>query len=257
MTALRLEVSGRRADLVIDRPEKRNAMSLAMWAALPGLLAQAEAVPGLRLLVLRGAKGCFSAGADIAEFEAIYADRATALATHRTIQAAMTALEQFPAPTLALIEGPCVGGGCGLALACDLRFAAADAQFGITPAKLGIAYGLADTGRLIAAVGEAAAMEILFTGRIFPAAEALRIRLIDRTAEDAGALAAAGEAFAAELEAASSHTARAAKRMRTRIRAGAREEDDASAEAFADAVLGPDFQEGRNAFLAKRRPEFP
>lgn len=244
------------ATLLLNRPDKRNALTVAMWRAIPELLAPLVNDSALRLLIIRGAGGVFAAGADIAEFETIYATRDAAIDNHITIQAAMTAVETFPAPTLAAIEGPCVGGGCGLALACDLRFAAEGARLGITPGKLGLMYGVADTRRLVSAVGASAAKDILFTGRLLDAKEALRIGLIDALTPS-GDLDARIDQFASALAAASTYTARSTKLILAMIAGGAREDTEATRAMFADAFEGPDFREGFRAFLEKRAPRFP
>lgn len=251
-----LRRAGRRAELVFNRPTKRNAVTLAMWRAMPDLIAQAEADDTVRLLVVRGAGDHFSGGADIAEFETTYATREAALDNQTTMSRAMTALEGFAKPSLAAIRGSCVGGGCAIALCCDLRFATTDARFGVTPARLGLAYGVADTRRLLQAVGASATKRILFTGTLLDAEEALRIRLAD-SLHAPEALDAAVDAFEAELTAASGFTARAVKQSLARLRTGASDDDAQSRALFADAFEGPDFREGSRAFLDKRPPRFP
>jgi len=251
-----LRRSGRRAEIVLNRPAKRNAVTLAMWAAIPGLVAEAAAGDAVRLLVLTGAGDHFAAGADIAEFKTTYATRDAALENQAVMARAMAALEDFPKPSLAVIRGACVGGGCALALGCDLRFASEDARFGITPAKLGLAYGVSDTRRLIAAVGPSAAKRILFTGQFIDAREALRLGLID-AAHAPNNLDAAVDAFESALSAASGFTARAVKRVAAMIRDGTVDDNDESRALFADAFEGADFREGAAAFLAKRTPDFP
>jgi enoyl-CoA hydratase/carnithine racemase len=248
---IRLETAGQRADLWLDRPEKRNALNLAMWSAIPEALVRAEEA-GVRVLVVRGAGDAFAAGADIAEFATAYASAAAAAQNQRTMLAAMSALEDFPAPTVAMIS--CVGGGCAIALCCDLRVAAPDARFGITPAKLGLSYGVADTRRLVAAVGLSRAKDILFTGRLLDAAEAWRIGLVDRLSDS---LEAETGALVAELLAASGYTARAVKQTCAELRGGASEETAASRARFAAAFDGGDFREGFDAFMSKRKPRFP
>lgn len=254
MTApIRLVREGACARLVLDRPDKRNALDLSMWATIAPALAPLAADPGVRLLVIEGAGAHFAAGADIAEFEAAYRTRADAIANHKLMMTAMQAIEDFPAPTVAAIRGACVGGGLGLALCADLRFAQEGARFGITPAKLGLSYGLADTRRLVAAVGLSAAKEILFTGRLMGAEEARALRLVDRLGSDVSALVAA---FAAELAAASGASARSIKLVFRMLRDGATDDGDASRALFADAFAGRDFREGMTAFLEKRAPDF-
>ena len=255
MSDIRLDLVGRRAELVLNRPDKRNALNLAMWAAIPGLLAGIVEDAAVRLLVVRGAGDAFSAGADIAEFETAYGSRDAMQANQDIMNAAMDALEAFPKPTVALIRGPCVGGACGLALCCDLRFAAADGRLGITPAKLGLVYGVANTRRLVQAVGISAAKDMLFTARLHDAEAALRLGLVDRIAPP-DALEAALAQFESELAAASSFTARATKEIFRMLREGARDDTAESRVLFNSAFDGADFREGFAAFVAKRRPDF-
>ena len=245
----------RRADLVLNRPHKRNALNLGMWRAIPELLGQAADDPAIRLLVVRGAGDSFAAGADITEFETAYPSADAALANQAVMLSAMAALEDFPKPTLALIRGACVGGGCGLALCCDLRFAADDARLGITPAKLGLVYGVSDTRRLTQAVGVSAAKDILFTGRLLDANEARRIGLVDRVVA-ANDLDAELDAFAASLTGTSGFTATATKRVFGMLRAGDGDDTAESRALFASAFDGADFREGFLAFTQKRRPDF-
>lgn len=252
---IELAWNGSTATIVLNRPAKRNAMTLDMWRRVPDLVGEAIAQGTTRLLVLRGHGGAFSAGADIAEFPQAYASAAAATANQKTIQAAMTAVEQCPLPTLAAIDGACYGGGCGLALACDLRFATTGASFAITPAKLGLVYGIDDTRRLANAVGPSRAKDILFTGRTLPATEALEMGLVNaiHAPQD---LEAAVERLAQSLGAVSAHSARATKRILARLADGCLHDDDESRTMFADAFAGPDFREGFAAFMERRPPKF-
>jgi len=253
--AVHLTRDGAAAHLVLNRPEKKNALSEAMWRAIPGLLAEAEADPQVRLLVVRGEGGAFAAGADISEFEAVYATPERAADYSRAIAAALDGLAAFPRPTLAAIEGACVGGGCGIALACDLRFAAHGSKFGITPGKLGLVYTLNDTKRLIDAVGVSAAKDILFTGRLLGADEALCLGLVDRLVAPQ-ALRGEAAALRDQIAATSAVSARITKQIVARIQAGQAEDDAETRKLFLDAFQGADFQEGYRAFLAKRKPDF-
>lgn len=250
-----LERHGNAAHLVLNRPEKRNALNEVMWRAIPDLLAEAQADNTVRLLVVRGAGGAFAAGADISEFEEVYATAERAADYSRAIAAALDGLASFPKPTLAMIEGACVGGGCGLALACDLRFAAEGARFGITPGKLGLVYTLNDTRRLVNAVGLPAAKDILFTGRLLDADEALRLGLINRLVP-AETLVAEVEAYGTLIATASPRSARVTKQLMALIEAGQSEDDDATRALFLEAFASADFQEGYRAFLEKRAPRF-
>lgn len=252
--ALRVVEEGDIAWLILDRPDRRNALTQAMWRALPALLDQIADFPA-RVLVIRGEGGHFAAGADIGEFEEVYADRSSAERYFSEIAAAMDALADFGKPVLAMIDGACVGGGLGLALCCDLRIAATGARFGITPAKLGLMYNLADTRRLVAAVGEQRARDILYTARILDADEALACGLVLEThpSED---LESAVRAKAASIAAASPWSIRRTKQVIGRIGAGQAGDDDETRGWMADAVEGEDFHEGRAAFLGKRPPVF-
>ncbi len=253
--AVYLTKDGAAAHLVLNKPDRKNALSEAMWRAIPGCLAEAEADSNVRLLIVRGAGGAFAAGADISEFEEVYSTPERAAEYSRAIAAALDGLAAFPRPTLAAIDGACVGGGCGIALACDLRFAAEGSKFGITPGKLGLVYPLNDTRRLIDAVGASAAKDILFTGRILTAEDALALGLIDRLT-DPGALMEAAGAFCDQVAAASAVSARITKQIIARIQAGQSEDDAETRKLFLDAFQGEDFHEGYRAFLTKRKPDF-
>lgn len=253
---LTLTVSNDVAVLTLNRPDKRNALTQAMWRALPQAVAAIENDAAVKVLVVTGAGGAFAAGADIAEFETVYATRESAAAYAAEIAEAMEALANLSKPTIAAIAGPCVGGGLGLALCCDIRMASDKARLGITPGKLGLMYSLGDTRRLVEAVGPSAAKDILYTGRILSAAEAQAIRLIDAACapEDLdAAVAAKTEAIAS----ASQLSARRAKAVVRRILDGQTQDDDATRAWFLDALEGEDFREGRDAFLQKRTPVFP
>lgn len=248
---LRLEITGKIAHLIIDRAGKRNAFNQAMWDALPGLVAQAMADPAVRVLVLCSAEpGIFCAGADIGELSANADNPDWLLANQTAINRAQYGLTRAAKPTIALIDGDCVGGGCGLALACDLRVASANSRFGITPAKLGLVYPLHDTKLLVDLVRPANAKRILFTGQLIDAAEAHRIGLIDLIADNADDLIAT-------MTSVSGHSQRESKAMIRRVLDGQVADDDATRAIFADAFQGADFSEGVDAFLTKRKPEFP
>ena len=250
-----LQFDGAIATLILNRPSRKNALTEAMWLGLPGLLAEVLASPA-KVLVVRGAGDAFAAGADISEFETVYATTESSAAYFAAVAAAMSALAAFPNPTIAQIDGACIGGGMGLALCCDLRLASDRSRLGITPGKLGLMYSLADTKRLIDAVGPSRAKDILYTGRILGVAEAVAIGLVDAVIPATGLEAAVREK-ADQIAAASQHSARASKAIISRILAGQAADDAETDRWMVEAVAGPDFQEGRNAFLAKRPPQFP
>jgi enoyl-CoA hydratase/carnithine racemase len=244
-----------RATLVFNRPQKRNALSVEMWAAIPALIEQAVADEAVKLIFVRGSGGVFASGADISEMPMVYATGEAALLNDAKIQGAMKAIEDCPKPVIALIEGSCVGGGCGVALACDIRIGTSTSRYGITPAKLGLVYGAGDARRLVQAVGLSKAKDILFTGRLIDASEAHGIGLIDHLVAP-GDLEGIANNYAEKIGAASSFSIRGQKKILAMLRAGA---DDApeSRALFAESFEGPDFKEGFAAFMEKRPAKFP
>lgn len=251
---LRLEKQGAVAHLIIDRSAKRNAFNQAMWIELPRLLAQAMADDDVKAMVLRSAEaGVFCAGADIQEFAEGALDADWRAANQAAIARTQIELARAEKPVIVAIDGDCVGGGCGLAIAGDLRVSSPRSRFGITPAKLGIVYSLHDTKLLVDLVGPAQAKRILFTAQLLPAAEAHRIGLVEILADDP---AAEAQALAETMAGVSAHSIRQSKKIIRRILDG-QADDDAETEAlFADAFTSADFKEGVSAFLEKRKPRF-
>lgn len=247
---LHLITGGPVARLRIDRAAKRNALNQAMWDALPDLVAQAMAGPAVRVLILESAApGVFCAGADIGELLANKDDAAWRAANQAAINRAQYELARAAKPTIAFIDGDCVGGGCGLALACDLRVATPRARLGITPAKLGLVYPLHDTKLLTDLVGPGQAKRMLFTGALLDSAEALRIGLVEMIADSPDALAAS-------IATASPHSCRHIKGFVRRILDGQSDDDAETLAVFAAAFTGPDFLEGTSAFVDKRPAQF-
>ncbi len=247
---LRLERDGPIGRLLIERAEKRNAMNQEMWERLPVLLAHAMADRAIRIIVLQSAiRGMFCAGADISELMVHKANSAWREGNQSAINKAQHDLARLGKPTIAFIDGDCVGGGCGLALACDIRIATAKSRLGITPAKLGLVYPLHDTKLLVDLVGPGQAKKLLYTGDLISAEDALRIGLIEDIADDADALAH-------RIAENSAHSTREAKGFVRRILDGQCDEDSDSKRVFAHAFTGLDFAEGSAAFVEKRKPEF-
>ncbi|MFI9009356.1 enoyl-CoA hydratase/isomerase family protein [Actinosynnema sp. NPDC053489] len=251
---LRLESGGAVARLTIDRPAKRNAMSYEMWSALPGLVEQVRDDDEVRVLVVRGGEH-FSAGADISEFSTLRNGAEGAARYSEAVHAGERAIATLGKPTIAAVTGFCIGGGCEIALACDLRLAADDARFGITPAKLGIVYNLTSTKQLVDVVGPAWAKQILFTGDILDAATALRIGLVNEV-HPAGGLEDRVEALARTIASRAQVSVRGAKQIVNRVTDGRHDEDDAVRALYDDAVHSPEYAEGVTAFLEKRPPRF-
>nr|CEL19204.1 Enoyl-CoA hydratase [Kibdelosporangium sp. MJ126-NF4]CTQ94996.1 Enoyl-CoA hydratase (EC 4.2.1.17) [Kibdelosporangium sp. MJ126-NF4] len=246
-----METAGAVATLTIDRPDKRNALSLDMWAAIPGLLGSLGS--DVRVLLVQGGEH-FSAGADIAEFQTLRSGADGAARYGETVHAAERAIAEFPQPTIAVINGFCIGGGCEIALACDLRIAADNARFGITPAKLGIVYNFTSTKQLVDAVGKAWAKQILFSGEIIDAATALRIGLVNEL-HPTDDLEARAKDLADTIAGRAQVSVRGSKKIINRI-ADAEHEDDSVRALYDEAVHSADYAEGVRAFLEKRAPKF-
>lgn len=251
-----LHLEGDCAEIVFNAPARRNAFNMAMWAALPGLIAEAERVDSAKAIILHGGEtGHFAAGADISEFETIYATESAARHSAQTIADGLNAIVACTKPVIAAIEGACVGGGVSLALAADIRIASETARFGVTPAKLGLVYPMPDITRLVATVGRSQAKDLLFTGRLIHADKALRIGLVDELTDPATTRHAAREVVT-HISANAQSSIRTMKRMIESLGEGEVISPSEGQDLFIKAATGPDFREGYKAFLEKRAPKF-
>lgn len=243
------------AVLTIDRPAKRNAMSAAMWAALPGVLAGIAADPAVRVLVVTGAGASFCAGADIADLLG-GGDAADPMAdVRRDNLAAQAALRDFPAPTVAMVRGHCIGGGVELAVACDLRFTDPTGVFGVTPAKVGVVYTPESTRALLDLVGPAMTKHLLLSGELVDAAEALRWGLVDRVVP-AEELEREVLRYAEVLASRSALSQRATKQVVAALVAG-RDGQAEAARSYRATIASGELAEGVAAFGERRPPRFP
>ena len=252
---LRVEREGPIGRMVFDSPARRNAISGDMWRAIPGAMADFDANPEVRCVVLRGeGTVAFAAGADISEFETRRSSEDNVREYDGLVDAAQRAIEDSAKPVVALIHGFCIGGGVEMALACDLRYAADTSQFAIPAARLGVGYGVHGTNRLVATVGHAAAREIMFSGRRYSAQEALAIGLINHLLP-AAELDDYVRRLASELAVNAPLSIAASKRIiNTVIEArGDFTEEDA---LTARCMQSEDYKEGRRAFMEKRTPRF-
>jgi enoyl-CoA hydratase/carnithine racemase len=256
MSDIQVENSAPSAWITLNRPDKRNAVTAGMWAALPRIAAQIAADPAIRVALVRGAgTDAFSAGADIAEMQQNLAHPERMRAMQQAVLEGQLAWARLPIPTIAVVWGACTGGGCGLALACDLRLASEDSFFAIPPARLGLVYALDDTRRLVDLVGPARAKEILFTGRRIGAREALELGLVNEVVP-AARLEARARELAATICANAGNSVAAAKRIVNLIMDGTRAETAETRALFDGAFGSPEFVEGAHAFLEKRAPRF-
>jgi enoyl-CoA hydratase/carnithine racemase len=248
--------TGAVAVLTIERPDKRNAMTAAMWAALPGVLEPLAGDPEVRVLVVTGAGPSFCAGADISELLG-GTDPVDPMADlRRDNLAAQAALRAFPKPTVAMIRGHCVGGGVEIATACDLRFTDPTGVFGIPPAKVGIVYPPASIRPLLDLVGPATAKYLLLSGEPIDADTALRTGLVDRLVA-AEELEAEVFRFAGLLAVRSALTQRSVKEIVAALTDG--RDDDAESRAalwYRETIARGELAEGVAAFAERRPPTF-
>lgn len=255
MDEIALTIEAPLARIKLSRPERRNAISLAMWRALPELCWRIEAAKDALVVIVEGAGDHFSVGADINEFGAVYRNAETTRDYLHAIQDGLNALIALDKPTIAALRGNAIGGGLALGLCCDLRFCADDAHIAITASKLGLLFGFAETRRLVDLVGPARAKDILYSARRIDGAEALAIGLIDRLIP-AQRLSEIVEAYARDLAGLSQQSIRGAKFAVEAITRGLTTETQAFRRLIEDAARGEDSLEGRRAFAEKRAPNF-
>lgn len=241
--------------LTFARPEKKNAITHGMWLAIPEIVAEVEQDHTVKVLVLTGSGEDFSAGADISEFRELRSSVEGAATYDQAVDGAVRALAGMNKPTIAMIRGNCIGGGCQISVACDFRFAADNARFGITPAKLGIVYDFTSTRQLISLIGPAHARYFLLSGHLIDARRAREIGLVNETWA-ADELAGAGVRFAETLCARSQASVRGMNQVIGKIVDGQQHSDDEVEAIRLAAIHGEDYAEGVAAFLQRRQPEF-
>ena len=252
---VRVSRDGAIATVVIDAPARRNALSVEIALGLQDAMAELDADPAIRCVVLRGAGGrAFSAGADISEFATWRANKRRGRIYAGILGAALDAVRACRHPTIALIEGDCVGGGLGVAVMCDLRVCGASSRFGVPVKRLGLVESPDELAPLVAKLGANAMLEILLLGEVFGAEDALRLGLVNRAAPDDEAEAAAYRMAASVAEGAPL-SARWHKKFIHRLLDPRPLTDEERDEGY-DCYDTEDFRIGFQAFLAKERPKF-
>jgi enoyl-CoA hydratase/carnithine racemase len=253
---LLVERRGAIATLTLNRPKSHNAINVGMYAALPDLVAALDKDPEVKVVVVRGAgEKSFASGADITEFERERGSAAAARNYNEKVAAAERAIEGLSKPTIAMIHGYCIGGGAGLALSCDLRFADTKARFAITPAKLGLVYSLESTKRVVDLAGPSRAKWILMSGQQLQAQRAWELGLFDELVDPAELETYTYE-FAEVITTRAQFSVRMGKEMVRRVVNGQVEDDDATTDIRNSSFDTEDYAEGVRSFLAKRQPEF-
>ena len=248
---------GRVGIMTFNNPERHNAVSLEMWQAATGILQGFAGDDEVRVVVVTGAGGkAFVSGADISKFESERATREAVERYNAIGQAFYTSLANFPKPTIAQIQGYCIGGGLNLAIGCDLRFCTEGSRFGLPAAKLGLGYGYSGLKRFIDTVGPANTKDIFFSARQFGAAEALAMGVVNKVLPE-GELAGFVRDYAATIGENAPLTIAAVKQAAVEA---SKAESERNLKLVSDMVQrcfdSQDYIEGRTAFMEKRKPKF-
>ena len=243
--------------ITFNQPEKRNAVSLAMWQAIPEIIDDFASAHDVRVVVMKGAGDkAFVSGADISEFEVLRSTPEQIETYSVATSASSAALRSLEKPLIAMIRGFCVGGGLAIALAADLRISAEDGQFGVPAAKLGLGYGYGGIKELMDLVGPSYAKEIFFTGQRFSAAEAEKMGLVNRVVP-VEELEPTVTKYARTIADNAPLTVKAAKAA---VNEGTKNPDERDLDRVAEMVEAcfnsDDYKEGRQAFMEKRKPQF-
>jgi enoyl-CoA hydratase len=234
--------------VTLNRPQARNALTFAMYERLAEICATPT---DIRALVITGAgEKAFAAGTDIGQFRA-FSGAEDAIGYEAKLDRVLGALERCTVPTIAAIAGACTGGGAGIAAACDLRIAAANARFGFPIARtLGNCLSMANVARLAALIGPGRVTEMIFTARLLDAEEARAAGLVSEVLPDLAALTARADALAQQVAGHAPLTLRATKEALRRLRDNLPPDEDLIRLCYTSA----DFREGMEAFLGKRPP---
>ncbi len=256
MAHVMYETDGPLAVVTFNRPEARNAMTWEMYQTLVDACDRVDGDPAIRALLLRGAGGkAFAAGTDIAQFRA-FGDRQDGVRYEERLDAVLDRLERVAKPTIAQVQGVAAGGGCAIALSCDLRVATPESSFGIPIARtLGNCLSAATYGRLMDVVGPARLKDLLFTGRFVGAEEAREMGLVNRVVP-AAEIESAARGLALEIAAHAPLTIRATKELVRRLAAKRRLAPGDDADIVELCYTSADFREGVTAFLEKRPPRW-
>lgn len=243
--------------VTFNNPERHNAVSLEMWEAASSYLEDFKNDKNVRVVVFNGAGGkAFVSGADISKFESERSNKEAIDRYNIAVDAANTAIYEFPKPTIAMIQGYCIGGGVGLALCCDMRICSDNSKFGVPAAKLGLGYAFKGIKKLVDVVGPSFAKEIFYTARQFTAAEAVTMGLVNRSVP-AEELESYVKNYAETISGNAPLTVDAVKFIVGETVKPSAERDLKKCAALVDACFASeDYKEGRKAFMEKRKPVF-
>jgi enoyl-CoA hydratase/carnithine racemase len=243
------------AIVTLNRPEARNALTWDMYDALVEACDAAEADAAIRVLIIRGSGGAFAAGTDISQFRD-FASGKDGIEYERRLDAVIDRIERLPIVTIAEVDGPAVGGGCAIAMACDLRICSERARFGVPVSRtIGNCLSIANIARMVDLIGVAMTKDLMLSGRLVDADEAYRARLATRVYL-AAELSAEVMAIAIELSTRARSTIKATKEMLIRLRDHRRPPAGIADDIISEAYGSADFHEGVKAFMAGRRPRW-
>jgi enoyl-CoA hydratase len=243
--------------LMLSQPQKRNAISDVMWREMSHAIARFDADREVRCIAFRGAgTEAFASGADISEFAKLRANHASGAQYEGVVDQLLRSIQGSPKPSVAMIYGYCMGGGLELALACDLRYCGRSAQFGIPAAKLSIPYSMEGHKRLLETVGHARAREIMFLGRRYPAEEGLAMGLVHRVLEDQGLEAFVDDVISTLIQNAPLSIANSKIQIEEYVKSEGSADHARMQAAIERCAKSADYEEGRRAFMEKRKPRF-
>jgi enoyl-CoA hydratase/carnithine racemase len=243
--------------VIFNNPEKHNAVSLEMWDAANAILADFESDDSVRVVVLSGAGGkSFVSGADISKFEEERGSQEAVRHYNGRTRAVYDRIQAFPKPTIAMINGYCIGGGLNLAVTCDLRFCSGKSRFAMPAARLALGYPYPAIKRLIDVVGQGAAKDLMYSARRIDAAEALRIGLVQQVLEEAE-LEGFVDEYVGRIAGNAPLTVRTMKFIAGEVFKNPEDRDlDLCDRRVAACFASDDFKEGARAFMEKRDPQF-
>jgi enoyl-CoA hydratase len=254
---LRVQKRGAVGWMVFDQPARRNAINGEMWRGIPPAMQGFDADPEVRCVAFRGAgTEAFSAGADISEFDSKRANEEAVGQYDGLLDRVLHSIQGSLKPSVAMIYGYCFGGGVEVALACDLRYCAASAQFAVPAAKLGLAYNVEGHKRLLETVGHARAREIMFLGRRYPAHEALAMGLVHRILPDAELETFTEQAISDLCANAPLSIANTKTILEEYAKSVGAPDHERMRAAIERCARSEEYREGRRAFMEKRKPRF-
>ena len=243
--------------ITFNNPEKHNAVSIEMWDALEKILDEFRSSKEIRVIVLNGAGGkSFVSGADISKFDKERSSKEAVLSYNKRTQKVYELLETFPKPTIAMIDGYCIGGGLNLAVCCDIRICSEKSKFAMPAAKLSLGYPFSSIKRLFDVMGPGMAKHFMFTAEKISAGEALACGLVQKLVSEENIVTYVRD-YALTVSHNAPLTIKAMKQIGIEILKNPDERDLLLCEQLASACFdSEDYKEGRKAFMEKRKPNF-